>query len=66
MRKQMSGTAAFTILFIFTLLVAFWMVNLVKLVNCDWDNSKSWKGEVIHAIGLAGPLSAITVWFDDK
>lgn len=43
-----------------------WIVNGYKLVKCDWSNEGTWKGEIVHGIGLAGPLSMFTVWNNDK
>lgn len=43
-----------------------WVVNVVQLVQCDWDNDKSWKGEIIHSIGLIPYASLVTVWFSEK
>jgi hypothetical protein len=38
-----------------------WIVNIVKLVNCDFD--APYKQEIIHAIGLIPGVSIITCWF---
>lgn len=38
-----------------------WIVNLVKLLNCDFEGP--WKEEIIHAIGLIGPVAGVTAWF---
>ena len=43
--------------------IVAWVVNLVKLINCDWVLSQSIKHEVIHAIGLIPGASMITCWF---
>lgn len=43
-----------------------WIGNGYKLIKCDWDNSGSWKGEIVHGIGLVPYLSLITVWNNDK
>lgn len=58
---------------IMALFVAFWIFtgvcwvgNIVKLAQCDWSNQGSWKGEIIHSIGIFGPTSLVTFWFDDK
>ena len=40
--------------------------NVVKLTQCDWDNAGSWKGEIVHAIGLVPPCAVVTVWNKDK
>lgn len=55
--------------FVINLLIALacascWVMNLVKLTRCDFE--APWKGEIIHVVGLAGPASLVTVWFDDK
>jgi|688.fasta_scaffold1298057_2 hypothetical protein len=42
--------------------IVAWVVNLVKLLNCDFEGP-SWKAEVIHAIGLIPGVSMITCWF---
>jgi len=42
--------------------VVCWIVNLVKLLNCDFEGP-SWKEEIIHAIGLIGPAAGVTAWF---
>jgi prepilin-type N-terminal cleavage/methylation domain-containing protein len=44
--------------------VTAWCVNLYKLTQCDFE--PSYKGEVIHAVGLIGPAAIVTVWFDHK
>jgi hypothetical protein len=41
--------------------VISWVVNLVMLLNCDFN--EPWKQEIIHGIGLIGPAAGITVWF---
>lgn len=37
-----------------------WVVNLVKLLQCDF--AEPWKDEIVHAIGLIGPCAGITAW----
>jgi hypothetical protein len=39
-----------------------WIVNIVKLVNCDFTGPV-WKEEIIHAVGLVPGVSMITCWF---
>lgn len=41
--------------------VVCWVVNLVMLLSCDFQ--EPWKDEIVHAIGLIGPAAGITVWF---
>ncbi len=67
MRKRDSDEALhegiITLVFFFA--IAFsWIGNLYKLTQCDFESP--WKGEAIHAVGLFGPASLITVWFSDK
>lgn len=38
-----------------------WIVNLVKLISCDF--ASPYKNEAIHAIGLIPGVSIITCWF---
>lgn len=43
----------------------FWCANLIKLVNCDFK--PSWKGEIVHTIGVfVPPASILTVWNTSK
>jgi hypothetical protein len=46
------------------ILGAAWCVNLYKFAQCDF--APSWKGEIIHAVGLLPPAALVTVWFNDK
>lgn len=39
-----------------------WVVNIVKLINCDFTGPV-WKEEIIHAVGLIPGVSMITCWF---
>ncbi len=41
-----------------------WFVNLYKFTQCDF--APSWKGEIIHGVGIFPPASIVTVWFNDK
>ena len=43
-----------------------WIVNAYKLVNCDWKEGGSWKGEIIHAIGIVPGVSVFTAFNNDK
>lgn len=40
--------------------IVCWIVNLVKLVSCDFEGP--WKEEIIHVIGLIGPCAGVTAW----
>ena len=41
-----------------------WCVNLYKFTQCDFE--PSWKGEIIHGIGLIPVVSVVTAWSDAK
>tara|TARA_R110000868_G_scaffold11779_1_gene57531 strand:+ start:309 stop:479 length:171 start_codon:yes stop_codon:yes gene_type:complete len=41
--------------------IAAWVINLVKLLNCDFDPID--KSELIHLAGLMGPVAWVTCWF---
>ena len=65
--KTMKGSASVGLLvvLIFLFFVGCWVVNVIKLVGCDFESP--YKCEAVHAVGLIGaPLSAITVWFDPE
>lgn len=49
-------------LIIYGYAIVAWVVNLVKLLNCDFEGP-SWKAEIIHGIGLIPGVSMITCWF---
>lgn len=55
--------AIFAYIVMLGFLVGCYVGNVIKLVNCDYDNNGSWKGEIVYAIGLTG-FAPITVWFD--
>ena len=42
-----------------------WLGNVVKLVACDWSSTGTWKGEIVHGLGvIVAPASVFTVWSD--
>ena len=43
-----------------------WIGNVVRLTQCDWSSQGSWKGEVVHTIGVFTPVFLVSVWLDDK
>ena len=47
---------------IYGYVIIAWIINLVKLLNCDFEGP-SWKAEFIHGIGLILGVSMITCWF---
>ncbi len=52
-------------LFIFLILAIAWCGNLYRFTKCDFE--PSWKGEIIHGLGIVlPPASLVTVWFSDK
>ena len=58
----------FMAIFVLSLVFMFgcWAANAVKLASCDFDENGSWRGEIIHAIGIIPPAALVTVWFNDK
>ena len=54
------GLTLTPVLFALFAIVA-WIVNIVKLLNCDFD--APYKEEAIHLIGLIPGVSMITCWF---
>jgi len=59
-----SGWLAAVAFGLWAFFVGCWLVNGYKLTQVDFE--APYKGEIVHAIGLAGPLAAFTVWNDDK
>ena len=49
-------------LVIVVVIVVGWVKNLIKLTNCDFE--APYKCEVVHVVGLAPPIGAITGWLD--
>lgn len=39
-----------------------WPLNVYRLAKCDFSNEGSWKGEVIHGIGVVTPTYLVTAW----
>jgi hypothetical protein len=60
----MNSLFGIIVLSIWLLIIGSWVGNFFKLLNCDFE--PSYKGEIIHAIGLVPVASVITVWYDDK
>jgi hypothetical protein len=68
MKKNTNQSAGFTIFEVmvvaqFLLVIAMgisWIVNLVKLVNCDFV--APWRDEIIHLVGLIPPAALVTAW----
>ena len=57
----------FLVLIIQLYSVGSYVGNVVRLVQCDWSGQGSWKGEVVHAVGVfIPPVSLVTVWNGDK
>lgn len=48
------------VLFIFG--VTGWIMNIVKLTECDFE--KPYKAEVIHVLGVVSPIGAVTGWLN--
>lgn len=67
-RPHIGGSIA---VLVFTLFLSLapatcWIINIVQLAKCDWSSSGSWKGEIIHGIGVVPGAALVTVWFNDK
>jgi len=43
------------------LVVGCWVGNVIKLSDCDF--ASPYKCEIIHGVGLLGPVAVVTVWF---
>lgn len=71
MRKERRYTLIELLVFVPIILFVFmggcWLTNAYRMFQCDFDSNKSWKGEIVHGVGVfVPPLSVVTVWFDDK
>jgi|SaaInlStandDraft_2_1057019.scaffolds.fasta_scaffold286264_2 hypothetical protein len=60
-RRNFTLIELFVLIFI-CLNVGLWIGNVVHLVNCDWEDDKSWKGEIIHTLGVVSPIYLVTGW----
>lgn len=61
MKKQKGFTVVELYCVVFVIMVATYCTNLVKLIQCDFE--PSYKGEVIHLVGVVlPPASLLTVW----
>lgn len=61
MRQSTTDTAIKANLILMLVLILAWGINAYKLTQCDFESD--YKCEAIHAVGLVGPASVITVWF---
>jgi len=64
MIKQ-KGSAVFGLIILIVIVFGFgaWVINVVKLLNCDFESD--YKCEFVHGVGLiVAPTSVVTVWFD--
>ena len=52
----------FIFLFFIFLTIIAWPLNVYRLIQCDFDSNKSWKGEIVHGIGIFAPTYVITAW----
>jgi hypothetical protein len=43
-----------------------WVVNLSKLVSCDFSPETPYKCEIIHAIGIIPPVALVTAWMNTE
>ena len=60
-RRNYTLIKLFVLIFVI-LNVGLWIGNVVHLVNCDWEDDKSWKGEIIHTLGVVSPIYLVTGW----
>jgi hypothetical protein len=52
-----------TLIIVFYILFPFsWAVNVYRLFQCDFE--ESYKGEIIHTLGVVSPTCIITAWSD--
>ena len=61
-KNPSKGCSLFMIIFWAYGIVSY-VINVVKLCQCDWQLAVSIKHEVIHGIGLFPGVSMITCWF---
>lgn len=47
---------------IIAFVLAAWVVNFVKLTECDFE--APYKCEAIHGVGIIPPVALGSVWFD--
>lgn len=66
MKKQKGNAGIFYLAFV-TFVFLCWVGNVMKLTDCDFKGGEGTdvRCEVIHGIGVLGPISMVTVWFDD-
>ena len=55
---------AFKIIFLLIWVIGLlsWPLNVYRVFQCDFDSNKSWKGEIIHGIGIFTPTCVVTAW----
>lgn len=54
------NSAAGFVLAVWVFFAGCWVVNAYELTQCDFE--APYKCEAVHAVGLLGPMAAITVW----
>ena len=59
---ELLGGAAFTAALI--ILLGAWPLNLVRFIQCDFSSEGTFKGEVLHGMGIFTPICLITAWSD--
>jgi hypothetical protein len=60
--KNLKGTAITIYLVILLLVAVGWIMNVIKLANCDFESP--YKCEVVHTVGLVPIVGAVTGWLD--
>ena len=58
--KKRSGYTLAQLAVINLIIGGMWVGNLVRFIKCDFE--ESYKGEVLHGIGVVSPLCMITCW----
>lgn len=52
------------ILVIYALGIIGWGQCVYKFASCDFETSKSWKGEIVYGIGTFTGAGAVIGWFN--
>jgi hypothetical protein len=62
--RNVTAAGGFLTIVFWLFFVICWIVNLVQLINCDFE--APYKKEVIKAIGVCTGVSFVTVWINPK
>lgn len=61
-QKGSSNIGGLVAVFFVAAVFFIWGTNAYKLTQCDFESP--FKCEIVHGIGVFGPLSLFTVWSD--